>query len=227
VGAQYKTVTFDPKTALKDCETLMLDMDGTILDLAYDNYMWLQHVPERWAEQNGMPFDEARDYLLGKFGSVQGDLRWYCLDHWSEHLGLDVAQLHRNNHDRIDYLPGAKDFLETVCSADIRVLLVTNSHQATLDLKDEVTGLTAYFDSVHTSHRIGYAKERQEFWHALRHEVGFDPETTMFVDDNKAVLRSAAEFGIAKLVTVTRPDTTEPVRDNGEFAGVKGVGEFL
>ena len=105
-GAQYKAVTFDPKTAIDACDTLMLDMDGTILDLAYDNYMWMTHVPERWAEQNGMPIDEARKYLLGKFGAAEGDLRWYCLDHWSEHLGLDVAQLHRDNHHLIDYLPG-------------------------------------------------------------------------------------------------------------------------
>ena len=67
----------------------MLDMDGTILDLAYDNYMWLTHVPTRWAEQNDMSLDEARHYLLNKFGEAQGDLRWYCLDHWSDHLGLD------------------------------------------------------------------------------------------------------------------------------------------
>jgi len=31
----------DPQTALERCETLMLDMDGTILDLAFDNYIWL------------------------------------------------------------------------------------------------------------------------------------------------------------------------------------------
>ncbi len=205
----------------------MLDMDGTILDLAYDNYMWLTHVPERWAEQNGMPIDEARKYLLGKFGAAQGDLRWYCLDHWSEHLGLDVAQLHRDNHHRIDYLPGARDFLKQVHESNIRVLLVTNSHQATLDLKDEVTGLTAYFDGVHTSHGIGYAKERREFWQILQEQTAFDPATTMFVDDNTTVLRSAATFGVEKLVAITRPDTSEPLRDKTEFVDVEGVADLL
>ena len=205
----------------------MLDMDGTILDLAYDNYMWLTHVPERWAEQNGMSFDEARKYLLGKFGAAQGDLRWYCLDHWSEHLGLDVAQLHRDNHHLIGYLPGARKFLEQVREANIQVLLVTNSHQATLDLKDEVTGLTEYFDGIYTSHAFGFAKEQQEFWVALKEASDFDPATTMFVDDNSAVLASAATYGIRHPVAITRPDTTQPPRDVSDYAAVEGVGDLL
>jgi HAD superfamily hydrolase (TIGR01509 family) len=212
---------------MADCDTLLLDMDGTVLDLAYDNYMWLTHVPERWAEQNGMTLDEARKYLLGKFGEAQGDLRWYCLDHWSEHLDLDVAQLHRDNHHRIDYLPGAREFLEAVRDADIRVIMATNSHQATLDLKEEVTGLCEFFDGIYTSHSFGFAKERQEFWHALKEEIDFDPAKTMFVDDSHPVLASAAKFGVAHPVAINLPDTSRPAREDGDFASVNGLSELL
>ena len=110
-------MTFDPKTALSNCETLMLDMDGTILDLAFDNYMWLTHVPECWAEKNGLTLSEARKRLFAKYGQVQGELYWYCLDHWSERLELDVMQLHRDNHERIEYLPGARNFLAALRDA--------------------------------------------------------------------------------------------------------------
>jgi len=226
-AAQYKAVTFDPKTAFDKCETLMLDMDGTVLDLAYDNFMWLTHVPECFAEVNDMSPDEARKMLHAKFRAAQGDLRWYCLDHWSEFLGLDIIQLHRNHHHRIDYLPGAREFLEVVRERHIRVLLVTNSHLDTLNLKDEVTGLTEYFDCVHSSHTYGYAKERQEFWHALQETEGFDPATTMFVDDSHPVLESAATYGVEKLIAITRPDTSEPHRDGGDFVEVEGVRDLL
>ncbi len=220
-------MTFDPKTALDNCDTLMLDMDGTILDLAYDNYMWLTHVPERWAAQNGMSFDAARKHLLEKFGAAEGDLRWYCLDHWSEHLGLDVAQLHRDNHHRIGFLPGALEFLQRVRDSNIRLLLITNSHQATLDLKDEVTGLTDYFDGVYTSHAFGFAKERQEFWQALREATDFDPVTTMFVDDSQVVLHSAATYGVKHPVAISRPDTSRPPRDDIDFVALEGISELL
>ena len=220
-------MTFDHKTALERCKTLMLDMDGTILDLAYDNYMWLTHIPERWGEKNGMSLSEARKQLFSRYGAIQGDLHWYCLDHWSERLGLDVMQLHRDNHERIDFLPGAKEFLSIIQTMDIELLLVTNSHSDTLKLKDQVTGFGEYFDGMHSSHSYGFAKERQEFWYALQAEVGFDSDTTMFVDDTVRVLRSAAEFGVEHVVAITRPDTSEPPRDGGEFQGIEGVADLL
>jgi putative hydrolase of the HAD superfamily len=220
-------VTYDPKTTFERCKTLMLDMDGTILDLAYDNYMWMTHVPEQWAVKNSMSLSEARKLLFARYGAAQGELQWYCLDHWSELLDLDVMQLHRDNHERINFLPGAKDFLTRVRELNIRVLLVTNSHPDTLELKEQVTGLSAFFDGVHSAHSYGFAKEQQEFWHALQEKEGFEIATTMLVDDTERVLESAGEYGVEMLVTVTRPDTSKPIRNGTEFAGVEGVSELL
>jgi len=209
------------------CETLMLDMDGTILDLAFDNYVWKQLVVGRYAEHNGLEYKTARERLFAKYASIQGDLEWYCLDHWSERLGFDVLQLHHEVHDRIEYLPKAREFLEAVRETDIKVLLVTNSHHDTLRLKDETLGFSEYFDGLHSSHTYGHAKERQEFWHALQDVEGFDPATTVFVDDTVPVLRSAADYGIEMPIVVTYPDTSEPVRENGEFVGVEAVSDLL
>ncbi|MDJ0904542.1 MAG: HAD-IA family hydrolase [Woeseiaceae bacterium] len=220
-------MTFDPKTAVSGCRTLMLDMDGTILDLAFDTYVWKELVVGRYAEHNDLEYRVARDRLYAKYMAIQGDLEWYCLDHWSERLGFDVLELHREVHHRIVYLPGAQAFLETVRATDVRVLLVTNSHPDTLNLKNDRLGFGEYFDGIHSSHTYGHAKETQAFWHALREEEGFDPETTVFVDDTVPVLRSAVEFGIRQSVVITEPDTTEPVRDNGEFPGVAGVRELV
>ena len=205
----------------------MLDMDGTILDLAFDNYVWKELVVSRYAEHKGLEYTTARERLFAKYASIQGDLEWYCLDHWSERLGFDVLELHHEVHDRIEYLPGAKAFLETMRQTDIKILLVTNSHPDTLHLKDDRLGFSNYFDGLHSSHIYGHAKERQEFWHALQEEERFDPATTMFVDDTEPVLHSAAEYGIEMLVSITRPDTSEPMRENGKFAGIEGVASLL
>ena len=118
----------DPKTALKGTETLMLDMDGTLLDLAFDNYVWRELVPRRYAAATGTSLEAARDYLFDQYRSVQGDLEWYCLDHWYERLGIDVMQIHHDVTHRIGYLPGALEFLRSVQAQDTEVLLVTNSH---------------------------------------------------------------------------------------------------
>jgi len=205
----------------------MLDMDGTLLDLAFDNYMWKELVPRRYAVANDMSFADAQVLLMSKYEAVEGDLDWYCLDHWCERLGIDVMQLHHDVSHRIGYLPGALEFLRTVHEQDVRVLLVTNSHPDTLALKEAMTGLGDYFDGLHSSHDYGYAKESQYFWSALQEDVGFDRETTLFVDDSQPVLRSAHEYGIEMLVTVTHPDTSEPLKQASEFRGVERVADML
>ena len=217
---------FDPKTALDRCDTLMLDMDGTVLDLAFDNYMWLNHVPETFAEAKGIAPDEARRRLYAKFEEMLGQLEWYCLDHWSNYLDLDVAGLHRDQNHRIGYLPGAEDFLKSLKRDGLRVLLVTNSHLDVLDIKDEVTGVTAHFDAVYSSHSFGVPKENPCFWRALEEQEGFDPTTTLFVDDTARVLDSAHDYGVSMLVEINLPDTSKPPRQTSDFPGVEGVADL-
>jgi 5'-nucleotidase len=225
----------NPQKALAACKTLMLDMDGTVLDLAFDNYVWKELIPSEFAKLHGMTHESARAELFGHYRSMQGKLDWYCLDHWSERLGLDILAIHRRVNHRIGFLPGARQFLEAVSRKDLRLLLVTNSHPDTLALKAEVTGVTRFFDAIYSAHEVGYAKEDQSFWHALKEAEGFDPQRTLFVDDTMAVLQSAATFGIGMLVRVTRPDTTALSRETprespGEvpgFAGVVSVAELL
>ena len=36
-------------------DTILLDMDGTLLDLHYDNHFWQVYVPEKFAEKPGAP----------------------------------------------------------------------------------------------------------------------------------------------------------------------------
>ena len=220
-------MNLDPQSALRQTETLMLDMDGTLLDLAFDNYMWKELVPRRYAIENDIPYADAKELLMSRYAAVQGDLNWYCLDHWCDRLGFDVVQLHHDVSYRIGYLPGALEFLRHVQALDVRVLLVTNAHRDTLALKDAMTGLGDYFDGLHSSHDYGHAKESQHFWDALQDDVGFDPSTTLFVDDSQSVLESADEYGIEMLVTVTQPDTTEPLQEGSRFSGVRRVADFL
>ena len=202
-------------------------MDGTLLDLSYDNYIWRQHVPRVYARANGVEPATAIDAILGKYRAVQGTLEWYCLDHWRERLGVDVVQIHHDLKHRIRYLPGALDFLRAMQASDKSVLLVTNSHPDTLALKDAVTGLGDYLDGMHSSHDYGHAKESLPFWKALQSRLGFDPATTLFIDDSTDVLANARDFGIGLLLAVAQPDSTLPPADVGDFVSVAGVADLI
>jgi len=76
-----------------EIETIMFDMDGTLLDLHFDNYFWLQLIPKHYANNHGTSEEEALNIIRSKYEQVHGTLSWYCLDHWEQELKLDIPKL--------------------------------------------------------------------------------------------------------------------------------------
>lgn len=208
-------------------DDVMLDMDGTLLDLHFDSHFWLEYVPQKYADENGMTYESAREELLGRYKEAEGTLEWYCVDHWSRKLGLDIALLKEEVDHLIAVHPFVVDFLEMVKQAGKRTILVTNAHQKSLALKMKKTRLDHHFDEIVSAHQLGYPKETQEFWACLHAQLPFDPSKTLFVDDSINVLASARRYGIANVVAVLKPDTTEPERMLDGFDGILDFKELL
>lgn len=207
-------------------DTVLLDMDGTLLDLRFDNFFWQELVPRRYGEARGIGLEEAHRHLLPKFARKRGTLDWYCLDYWSRELGMDIVGLKEEVRDHIDFLPDVPEFLQAVRQADKRLVLVTNAHPETLRLKLRRTGLQRYLDALHSSHDVGLPKEDVSFWERLRAIEPFDPQRTALVDDSLPVLRSAYEYGIGRVIAIRRPDSTRPARAVGDFPGVDRLADL-
>ena len=210
-----------------DIDTVLLDLDGTLLDLAFDNYIWLARVAEIYAENHGLSLAETHAELAPRFKRVQGTLDWYSIDYWTAQLGIDIERVHREEAHRVAWLPGARGFLETVRERGKRLVLMTNSHPVILGIKHERTRVLDYLDAAHTSHGFGAPKEDQRFWIAARTVEPFDPARTMFVDDSKAVLHAAIEAGVRWVYGVKRPDTSRDPHQHEEFAAIDGVVDLL
>ncbi|MBL4570923.1 MAG: GMP/IMP nucleotidase [Alcanivorax sp.] len=195
-------------------DTVLLDMDGTLLDLEFDNWFWQKHVPECYARQQGLDRAEADRIIHDWITSHLGTLNWYCLDFWTAELGLEIARLKREAGDRIAVRPGADTFLQALKESDKQVIMVTNAHRDALDLKVERTGIDRYFDEIVSSHDYGHAKEAQSFWQHLQRHLPFDPARALLVDDSLPVLHSAQLYGIGQPVSILHPDSSLPKRDH-------------
>lgn len=199
---------------------VFLDMDGTLLDLHFDNYFWLEHLPMRFAEQRGLDAEVARRELYGRFSAVEGRLEWYCLDYWSRELGVDIVALKREVAHLIDVKAHVREFLDALRDAGLRVVLLTNAHDASLRLKLDYTGIEGHFDRVISSHGLGQAKESAAFWPRLQAMEPFDPAATLLIDDNLDVLRAARRYGVGHLRAIRSPDSRRGPKDTAEFEAV-------
>lgn len=208
-------------------DRVMLDMDGTILDLAFDNHFWHEVVPERYGASRGIGTQAAREELAPHFSSLQGRLQWYCLDFWSGLTKLDLASLKAEVRHRIAALDGAEDFLHAVKRSGRPLWLVTNAHRDSWALKLEQTGLGVHFEQVVCSHDFGAPKEDPAFWQRFQARHPFDARRTLFVDDSLPVLRAAKAYGIGQVVAIRRPDTTRPPREIAEMDSVDRLADLL
>jgi len=77
-------------------DDVLLDMDGTLLDLRFDTQFWLEHLPAHYAEANALSRDEALARIRARMEAVSGQIGWYCIDEWSAALNLDVGALKRS-----------------------------------------------------------------------------------------------------------------------------------
>jgi len=207
-------------------ETVLLDMDGTLLDLRFDNYFWQTVVPECFAKKNDLSLDQAIKQLLPIFEAQEGLLNWYCLDYWTKELDLDIVQLKHDMREQVTVLPHTRDFLQALKLSDKRCVLVTNAHRGSLRIKMQQTGLDEFFDAIVSSHDLGYPKEQQGFWKELTKFEKLNKETTVLIDDSLSVLKAADIFGIQYLIAITRPDSTQPPRMIHEFAAVHDLSEI-
>ncbi|CAH0173604.1 GMP/IMP nucleotidase [Pseudomonas mediterranea] len=203
-----------------EIDTVLLDMDGTLLDLHYDNHFWMEHLPQRYADLHGVSRAMAEMELQPLFERNAGQLQWYCLDFWSTELKLPVRELKLETAHLIALRPDADTFLGAIQRAGKRVVMITNAHRDSLSLKLERIELAPYFERLISSHDYGFPKENPQFWDALKADLDFDPARSLFIDDTLPVLRSARDFGVAHLLAVSEPDSRKGPKDTGEFAAL-------
>ena len=144
----------------------------------------------------------------------------------SAQVGFDIAALKPELKHLIQPRVDAFDFLARLHASGRQVLLATNAHRASLELKLAETTMGQWFHALVRSHDYGHAKEEQAFWQRLRQEHPFDPARTLFLDDSEAVLDSARRFGIARLISIVTPDSQTPPRTGLRYPAIDRFAEL-
>jgi putative hydrolase of the HAD superfamily len=206
--------------------TVFLDMDGTLLDLHFDNHFWLKHLPQRYAEQYELSLDIAKATLFNRYKAMLGKLEWYCVDYWSKQLNMDIIKLKEEVAHLIAIHPDVIPFLSALRQYNKRIVLLTNAHHKSLSLKMQRTKIAQHFDRIISAHSIGLPKEQIEFWQKLQTIEAFKPAETLLIDDSLPVLRSATHYGINS-VGIYQPDSQLPPKEMAEFQTIRNFKNIM
>ena len=207
--------------------TVLLDMDGTLLDLHFDNYFWQEYVPQKYAERHSITIKQSKNELEPRFAQQEGRLQWYCLDFWEKELGLDIVALKNEINHLISFRPNAREFLHSLKERGKQVVMITNAHPNSLSLKLERLSMAHYFDRLISAHDYGYPKESQAFWQNLEVDISLDKEKALFIDDSVRVLNSARTYGIRHLLAVRYPDSKKGAWDTQGYEAVEDFRDLI
>lgn len=229
----YKSINLD----WQKINAVLLDMDGTLLDLHFDNYFWQDFLPELLAEKNNESIEQAKTHLFSLQDEVKGTLDWYCLDYWSTKLQVDIKSLKREILHKISFRPNALEFLEYLKdlqgekeqkkTTPLKIIMATNAHPDAIEIKMMKAEMSHYFDSICSSHEIGYAKEDQRFWALLMDKYQLLSSNCLFIDDSLSVLKSAEQFGIGYLLAIDKPDSQRQKINAAPFTAISNFEQLI
>ena len=211
----------------QEIDTVLFDMDGTLLDLHFDNHYWLELIPEKLAQKHGISKQQAFKELSDKYAKVEGQIEWYCLDYWQQQLDLPIVELKQEIKHLITIRDDVPEFLQALKSAGKQLILLTNAHPDSLSLKIEQTAFDIHLDGLISTHEFGVSKESQSLWQQVESKLGFDKNRTLFVDDSLPVLAAAKQFGIKHLLAVANPDSTQTSRKIDDYLSIEDYRTLL
>ena len=207
-------------------ETFFLDMDGTILDLAFDNYFWHDHIPRLYSKKNKISFNKAKIEFEEKYKKKRNTIEWYSLKFWSNELDINLDNELVKTKNRIKIFPGVYNFLNKLKSHKINIVLITNCPREMLNVKFTQAKLWGYFNIIISSEDFGYPKEADEFWKLLEKKFFFDKNKTIFIDDNVNVLECASKYGINHIFGICCPDSSKKKQIIEEYLTLDNVSQF-
>ena len=180
---------------------MLVDMDGVILDNTYDNNFWQNQIPGVISKNKNISFEDAKRLAVQIFNYKKNTKDWYDVDYWSNMLNVDIEAEKRSSisFDRIQLYEGVTKTLNKL-KDNFRLILITNAHRKTLNIKLEKYDLSPYFENMICAHELHYVKENIQLWYMLKSRFKLDYTKTLLIEDTINNINVGLSAGISQAV---------------------------
>ncbi len=166
---------------------ISFDMDGTLIDPEFTDWVWSHGIPTLYAKKNGIDFEEAKQIVEGEYRKVgEGAIEWYDIKYWLNLFGLnpDWKALMEQYIDKIKVYSDVNHVLDRLKERG-SLVLTSNAGREFIDIELEVTGLGRYFDRIFSATSdFGQIKKTIHFYQTICEILKVTPDEIVHVGDH-------------------------------------------
>ena len=160
--------------------------------------------------------------------TLEGTLPWYELSYWEKFFNIDLIKPALENVSLINFLPGVEKTLERLSKKDIKLIILTNCDSRLLNVKSDSVPFLQYVDACQSSTDLGFIKEDKDYWNLIFKKFKIDPSASIFLDDNKSIIRMAKNCGIESAYHVLEPTSDQSViYESDDLACLKNITKLI
>jgi putative hydrolase of the HAD superfamily len=166
---------------------ISFDMDGTLVDPVFTDFVWGQGIPTLYAEKVGLPFEAAKAFVEREYQNVgEGAIEWYDIKYWFRFFQLEQSwkALMKQFVDKIQVYPDVNHILDRL-KDKFQLILTSNAGREFIEVEMEATGLGSYFDQIFSATSdFGVVKKTIEFYQRVCQILGASPQEIVHIGDH-------------------------------------------
>ncbi len=166
---------------------ISFDMDGTLVDPVYTDFVWGQGIPTLYAEKVGLSFEAAKAFVEREYQNVgEGAIEWYDIKYWFRFFQLEQSwkALMKQFVDKIRVYPDVNHILDRL-KDKFQLILTSNAGREFIEVEMEATGLGSYFDQIFSATSdFGVVKKTIEFYQRICQTLGTSPQEIAHIGDH-------------------------------------------
>jgi HAD superfamily hydrolase (TIGR01549 family) len=166
---------------------ISFDMDGTLVDPEFTDWVWGHGIPTLYAEKTGLSFEAAKAFVEKEYLKVgEGAIEWYDIKYWFQFFQLEESWkvLMERYTDKINIYPDVNHILERLRNR-FQLVLTSNAGREFIDIEMEATGLGRYFNRIFSATSdFGEVKKTVGFYQRICQILGVRPEEIVHVGDH-------------------------------------------
>ncbi|MGB9629094.1 MAG: HAD family hydrolase [Thermodesulfobacteriota bacterium] len=166
---------------------ISFDMDGTLIDPEFTDWVWSHGIPTLYAKKEGIGFLEAKSMVEEEYRKVgEGAIEWYDIKYWLNFFGLnpDWKALMEPYIDKIKVYSDVNHVLDRLKERN-SLILTSNAGKEFIDIELRATGIGKYFDRIFSATSdFGQVKKTIHFYQTVCEILKVSPGEIVHVGDH-------------------------------------------